>query len=117
MRPAFLREKPELDLGIGGASKVFSFCDFQSSRCGRSVDEGAVEAALSRDELSVVDAVFVFDAPLPLYQVSLRILEGIPGFRSPNGQPTDFSQHLQTYYRLPNEVLSSIFHELGLLQP
>jgi hypothetical protein len=25
-----------------------------------------VDAALSRDELSVVDAVFVFDAPLPL---------------------------------------------------
>jgi hypothetical protein len=29
------------------------------------VDDGAVEAALNRDELSVVEAVFVFEAPLP----------------------------------------------------
>jgi hypothetical protein len=30
------------------------------------VEDGAVDAALSRDELSVVDAVFVLEAPLPL---------------------------------------------------
>jgi hypothetical protein len=34
------------------------------------VDEGAVDAALSLDELSVVDAVLVLEAPLPLYKVS-----------------------------------------------
>lgn len=117
VRPAFLSEKAEVDLGIGGASKDFSFCDLQSSRCGTSVDEGAVEVALSRDELSVVDAVFVFDAPLPLYQVSRSILEGIPDFRSPNGQHTDSFRRLQTYYRLLNEALSLIYHELGRLLP
>ena len=35
-----------------------------------SVDEGAVDAALNLDELSVVDAVFVLEAPLPLHKVS-----------------------------------------------
>jgi hypothetical protein len=30
------------------------------------VEDGVVDAALSRDELSVVDAVFVLEAPLPL---------------------------------------------------
>lgn len=30
------------------------------------MEDGVVDAALSRDELSVVDAVFVLDAPLPL---------------------------------------------------
>jgi len=30
------------------------------------VEDGAVDAALSRDELSVVDTVFVLEAPLPL---------------------------------------------------
>jgi hypothetical protein len=33
----------------------------------KSVEEGAVDAALRRDELSVVDAVFELDAPLPLH--------------------------------------------------
>jgi hypothetical protein len=32
----------------------------------KSVEEGAVDTALRRDELSVVDAVFELDAPLPL---------------------------------------------------
>lgn len=36
-----------------------------------SVEDGAVEAALRREELSVVDAVFEFEAPLPLYTVSI----------------------------------------------
>lgn len=30
------------------------------------MEDGAVDAALSREELSVVDTVFVLDAPLPL---------------------------------------------------
>ena len=30
------------------------------------MEDGVVDAALSREELSVVDAVFVLDAPLPL---------------------------------------------------
>lgn len=30
------------------------------------MEDGVLDAALSRDELSVVDAVFVLEAPLPL---------------------------------------------------
>jgi hypothetical protein len=51
--------------------KGFSCGVFQSSPFDASVDDGAVDAALRRDELSVVDAVFVLEAPLPLYTVSL----------------------------------------------
>jgi hypothetical protein len=78
VRPAFFRENADVDFGIGGGlmSKDFSFVDLESSRCAKSVDDGAVEAALNRDELSVVDAVFVFEAPLPLYNVSIRIQAG-----------------------------------------
>ena len=45
--------------------------DFQSSRPGLSVEDGAVDAALNREELSVVKDV-LFDAPLPLHRVSIR---------------------------------------------
>lgn len=45
--------------------------DFQSSRPGPSVEDGAVDAALNREELSVVKDV-LFDAPLPLYRVSIQ---------------------------------------------
>lgn len=38
---------------------------------GDPVDEGAVDAALNREELSVVDIVLVLEAPLPLQMVSL----------------------------------------------
>lgn len=48
--------------------KGLSWGDRQSSRPGISVDDGAVDAALKRDELSVVDAVLVFEAPLPLHK-------------------------------------------------
>jgi len=41
-----------------------------------SVDEGAVDAALSLDELSVVDAVLVLEAPLPLHKVSDELATG-----------------------------------------
>lgn len=53
--------------------KGFSFGDFHSSPRDASVDDGAVDAALRREELSVVDAVFVFEAPLPLHTVSSEI--------------------------------------------
>lgn len=36
-----------------------------------AVDEGAVEVALIREESSAVDAVLVFEAPLPLPAVSI----------------------------------------------
>jgi hypothetical protein len=45
--------------------KGFSLELFHSSPLDASVDEGAVDAALKREELSVVDAVFVLEAPLP----------------------------------------------------
>jgi hypothetical protein len=38
---------------------------------GDPVDDGAVDAALNREELSVVDMVLVLEAPLPLQMVSL----------------------------------------------
>jgi hypothetical protein len=36
-----------------------------------AVDDGAVEVALIREESSAVDAVLVFEAPLPLPAVSI----------------------------------------------
>lgn len=67
--PAFLREKADCVFGIGGTG--ISLGDRPSSRPEMSVDDGAVDAALRREELSVVDAVLVFDAPLPLKEVSM----------------------------------------------
>ena len=74
-RPADLREKPDEDFGMGGTG--ISLCgllwaDRHSSRPEISVDEGVVDAALNREELSVVDAVLVLEAPLPLHKVSIR---------------------------------------------
>lgn len=72
-RPAALREKVEEDFGIGGTGmslKGLSCGDRQSSCVEFSIDDGAVDAALNREELSVVEAEFVFEAPLPLYNVS-----------------------------------------------
>lgn len=68
VRPAFLRLKEDVDLGTGGKGMSLnglSCGDLQSSRPCISADEGAVEAALSREELSVVEEVFVLEAPLP----------------------------------------------------
>ena len=65
----------ELDFGTGGTGisvKGLSCGERHSSRPGISVEDGAVDAALKRDELSVVDAVFVLEAPLPLHKVSLH---------------------------------------------
>lgn len=69
VRPAVLRLKAEVDFGTGGKGmslKGLSCGDLHSSRPCISADEGAVDAALNREELSVVDAVFVLEAPLPL---------------------------------------------------
>ena len=73
-RPAFFRENPDDVRGTGGRGislNGLSCGDLHSSRLGVSVEEGAVEVALNRDELSVVDTVFVFEAPLPLFSVSV----------------------------------------------
>jgi len=75
VRPACFGENVELDFGTGGTGisvKGLSCGERHSSRPGLSVEDGAVEAALKRDELSVVDAVFVLEAPLPLHKVSLQ---------------------------------------------
>src|SRR4051812_31399799 len=69
VRPAAFKENVDCDLGMGGTGmslKDFSLGDLHSSPLDASVEDGAVEAALRRDELSVVDAVFVLEAPLPL---------------------------------------------------
>jgi len=76
VRPAAFKENADWDFGIGGTGmspKGFSFGLFHSSPLDASVDEGAVDAALKREELSVVDAVFVLEAPLPLHTVSILI--------------------------------------------
>lgn len=73
VRPAFLREKADVVLGSGGTGMSLnglSWGDRHSSRPDTSVDDGAVDAALNLDELSVVDIVFVFDAPLPLHEIN-----------------------------------------------
>lgn len=70
VRPAFFKENADADFGTGGngiSLKGLSCGDFHSSRRGRSVDEGVVDAALNRDELSVVEMVLVFEAPLSLH--------------------------------------------------
>jgi hypothetical protein len=108
VRPAAFSEKPDCDFGIGGTGmslKAFSFGDFHSSPLGASVDDGAVDAALRREELSVVDAVFVFEAPLPLYTVSSEICIGadpdynksfhIPRLRSLNYLPIPMNDALK----------------------
>lgn len=48
-----------------------SWGDFHSSPL-EAVDEGAVDVALIREESSVVDAVLVFEMPLPLPAVSMN---------------------------------------------
>jgi hypothetical protein len=52
---------------LGISWNCLSFGDFESTWFGRSVDDGVVDAALRRDELSVAEAVvLVLEAPLPL---------------------------------------------------
>jgi hypothetical protein len=77
------------------------------------VDEGAVDAALSREELSVVDAVFVLEAPLPLYRVSVKPPHSVVHLAT---SLTDYFPSPQTYY-LPPSVMSSVvlLHWLLLL--
>ena len=66
--PAFLRENPEDDFGIGGSGTSEYGLPWGSLHS--SLDEGAVEIARSREELSVVETVFELDAPLPLKTLS-----------------------------------------------
>jgi len=70
--PADLRENPDCVFGTRGAGISFKglSCGLFHSSFREAVEDGAVEAALRRDELSVVDAVLLFDAPLPLRTVS-----------------------------------------------
>ncbi len=67
-RPADFKN-PELDFGIGGmgtSAIALLFAALQSSWPPRSADEGAVDALLWRDELSVEAVLIVLDEPLPL---------------------------------------------------
>lgn len=42
-----------------------------------SAEDGAVDALLCRDELSVDVAFVVFDAPLPLPRLALETIKGV----------------------------------------
>lgn len=69
VRPAAFRNPLEDDFGIGGTG--MSICGFlcaprHSSEAPVSAEDGAVEALLWRDELSVKVVLVVFDEPLPL---------------------------------------------------
>lgn len=55
----------------------FSFGDLHSSPLDVSVEDGAVDAALKREESSVVDAVFAFEAPLLLCTISNQAREEV----------------------------------------
>ena len=68
------------------------------------MDEGAVDAALSREELSVVDAVFVLEAPLPLYRVSINPPQAVVHLAT---SLTDYFPSSQTYF-LPPGAMSSV---------
>lgn len=66
VRPARFKNPDPLDLGAARAPMSWRFflpACFESSR---SADEGAVEALLCLEEVSVDVALVVFDAPLPL---------------------------------------------------
>lgn len=78
-RPAVFSEKVEADLGIGGKGMSLnglSWGDLKSSRRGMSVDDGAVDAALNREDVSV-ESVFVLEAPLPLNNNQQMQLESV----------------------------------------
>ena len=72
VRLEFFSEKAGDDFGTGGMGiflNGISWGDLHSSAL-EAVDEGAVDVALIREESSAVDAVLVFEAPLPLPVVS-----------------------------------------------
>lgn len=69
VRPAFFKEKTEEDLGSGGLGMSvngLSCGDCHGFWLLDSVEDAIVDAALSRDELPTVDAVLLFERPLPL---------------------------------------------------
>jgi hypothetical protein len=69
VRSAAFRNPPEEDFGIGGTGMSTGgfLCVFrQSSWPPVSADDGAVEALLCREELSVEVVFVVFEEPLPL---------------------------------------------------
>lgn len=76
VRPAAFRKPFEDDFGIGGTG--MSACSFlwaprHSSDPPVSAEDGAVEALLLRDELSVRVVLVVFEEPLPLEAKSTRV--------------------------------------------
>jgi hypothetical protein len=69
VRPAAFRNPPEADFGIGGTGISiggFLCAARHSSEPPVSAEDGAVEALLWRDELSVRVVLVVFEEPLPL---------------------------------------------------
>jgi len=73
VRPAAFRNPAEEDFGIGGtgmSTGSFLCAPRHSSEPPVSADDGAVEALLWRDELSVKVVLVVFEEPLPLLKVS-----------------------------------------------
>ena len=73
VRPAAFRNPLEEDLGIGGMGMSvggFLCAPRHSSEPPVSAEDGAVEALLWRDELSVKVVLVVFDEPLPLEAIS-----------------------------------------------
>lgn len=98
VRPAALRNPLLADFGIGG--RGISWYDFLGTGLLESswmaalfswVEDGAVEALLCREELSVnEDFVVLFERPLPLLELSVSI-------KNTNGDAYDarlnFSQH------------------------
>jgi hypothetical protein len=110
-RPAFLSEKAEEDLGIGGSgtSPYPLPCESRNS----SVDDGAVDAALNLEELSAVDAVLVLEAPLPLHKVSQPSFNQVNSIWQsqvphPGLQLTDSSQYVETCCPPPDVRFSGV---------
>ena len=68
-RPEDFKKPDELDLGIGGTgmSGYDLLFEVRHSSCPpKSAEDGAVDALLWRDELSVEAVLVVLDEPLPL---------------------------------------------------
>lgn len=77
MRPAALRKPlfPDFGSGGGGTSPCdFLFAFLQSSCPLTSAEEGAVDALLCREEVSVEVVLVVLDDPLPLSSCQYRSL-------------------------------------------
>lgn len=78
VRPAAFRNPLDEDFGIGGTGMSmwgFLWALRHSSEPPVSADDGAVEALLWRDELSVNVVLVVFEEPLPLQAISKRVFE------------------------------------------